>query len=728
MKAVIFAMGTHESLEPINSSGIKAMTPIFGKSGIECVFDMLKIAQVEKTYVIFDDANGIVREYCSNAKSDICAEWVHIDNAASVWEKLACEREDAIAVCDIDFYDFDIKSAMEYHKQNDCDITAIVQRGAGAFSVVTNQQNDIVDIGRTNGFADISTTMLCGIYVLSAKTAQHLADNPLSLAKPSSFGDLLKHGLKISAYHETGYMCRICDSASYLQCHVDILSGRTRLFEMGHKTLSGVFSINANLDEAEVTPPCYIGKNVRIGKGAVLTNCVICDNAVISSYAKITQSVVQNGAFVGEKAVCCQAIVCEGAAMLNSSKAYAGSVIGRGAVIGKGACVEQNVKIAANNRLDDYKTAMFDMKTEKNEILFDDDSCICGETGSEITPAVALKIGQGAALCGKKIAVGHNGTKSAQALSMALGAGALSAGADIWNVGECIGSELDFAIKLADCDFGFYVESESYTKISAFSKPACGLDAECEQKIEAAVKCGAHARTGYNNFGKVVDFASVKSLYQSRLSEKMPKGAYICFNASGRRVKELCAMLSCNPMEAKITFQISGDGRKASAFCTQTGFVSYEKLAMLCMCRMLAKGENVRVPHDFPHHAKALFEKYGMDFSKNNLADNSECEEFFTNGFLLAINAVQYLQDNDMTLEKALTLLPEFAISRRVVGIKMPTQSVFARVGAFCAEHEDITVKPTKSGKTLLMYAECEDYETASELCDICQRIIENEQ
>ncbi len=719
MKAVIFAMGTESGLSLVNGNELKAMTKIFGRTNIECVFDMLKFCGVGKAFAVFDDANGIVKEHCANISCQIDVEWVHADNTADMWGKLCDENQDIITVCDINFFDFDLKSAVEKHKQNGHDITAVIAQDTTAYSPSLNPKGNI---------SDIPKTAFSGIYIISHKVLEYFKNNSVNSVGMHDICNSPDGCFKVCAHIQTGYICKISDSASYLQCHTDILSGKTHLFEMGHKTLSGVFACDADLKDAEITPPCYIGKNVRIGKGTILTNCVICDNAVISPQAKITQSVVQNGAFVGEKAVCCQAILCEGAVMLNASKAYAGAVVGKGAVIGKGAVVEQNIKIAANKRLDDFKTAVFDIKTEKSEILFDDDGCICGETGSEISPDIAMKIGRGAALCGAKIAVGHNGTKSAQALTMAFASGALSSGADIWIVGECIGSELDLAIKLAECDCGFYIESDSYTKISAFSKPATAIDDVCEKKIESAVRNGTYSRERDDDFGKIVDFSAVKNIYASRLVETIPKAVDISFNSSGRRAKELCAALSRNTMQAQITFQISGDGRKASAFSAQTGFVSYEKLAMLCMCEKLAKGQNLRVPHDFPRHAKALFEEYGMEFSKDNLADNSECEEFFENGFLLAINTMRYLQNKDITLEKALGALPCFAISRRVVGIKLPDERVFAKVGAFCAEHEDITVKPTKSGKTLLMYAECDDYETASELCDICQRIIEDEQ
>ena len=719
MKAVIFATQTESGLSLVNGNELKAMTKIFGKTNIECVLDMLKFCGVDKAFAVFDDANGIVKEHCASISCQIDVEWVHTDNTADMWGKLCDGNRDIIAVCDINFFDFDLKSVVEKHKQNKHDITAVITQDTTAYSPSLNPKGNV---------SDIPKTAFSGIYIISHKVLEYFKNNPINPADmPNICGDL-GNQFKISVYLQTGYMCKISDSASYLQCHTDILSGKTHLFEMGHKTLSGVFVCDADLKDVEITPPCYIGKNVRIGKGAILTNCVICDNAVISPQAKVTQSVVQNGAFVGEKAVCCQAILCEGAVMLNASKAYAGAVVGKGAIIGRGAVVEQNVKIAANKRLDDFKTAVFDIKTEKSEILFDDDGCICGETGSEISPDIVMKIGRGAALCGTKIALGHNGTKSAQALAMAFASGAVSSGADIWNVGECIGSELDLAIKLAECDCGFFIESDSYTKISAYSKSATALDDERENKIELAVRSGTYSRESGGNFGKIVDFSAVKNIYASRLVEKIPKAADISFNSSGKYAKELCALLSCNAMQAQINFQISGDGRKASAFSAQTGFVSYEKLAMLCMCQKLEKGQNLRVPHDFPRHAKVLFEEYGIDFCADNFADNSECEEFFENGFLLAINTMRYLQNKDITLEKALGALPCFAISRRVVGIKLPDERVFAKVGAFCAEHEDITVKPTKSGKTLLMYAECDDYETASELCDICQRIIEDEQ
>lgn len=363
----------------------------------------------------------------------------------------------------------------------------------------------------------------------------------------------------------------------------------------------------------------------------------------------------------------------------------------------------------------------FEEKAARNFLEFDDDSCICGKTGTDITPQISARIGQALAM-GGNVVVGRNDTNAAIAITNALVSGALGAGADVWYMGSSFGAQLDYAMRLCNAKTGIFINADAYTKIYAYSQFSQKLSEAEQNRAEFAMNNDNAIKISAENFGRLNDISDIKLLYENAKCDKIADFP-IAINSSNKQIKQICSRLGINADDAKITFQISNDGRKASAISLESGFVSFEQLAMICIENMLKNGKAPYVPKGFAKSAALIFEKYNKEIQ---YCDDM-CEDFFTDGFELAFEVCKALDMQKKSLLQAKSALPKFAVAQRIVGISMPVESAVEKLRGFCESHKDISVIPAKSGKTLLLRAECAEYETAGELCDICQRILQSE-
>ena len=130
----------------------------------------------------------------------------------------------------------------------------------------------------------------------------------------------------------------------------------------------------------------------------------------------------------------------------------------------------------------------FEEKAARNFLEFDDDSCICGKTGIDITPQISARIGQALAM-GGNVVVGRNETNAAIAITNAIVSGALGAGTDVWYLGSCFGAQLDYAMKLCNAKMGIFITADAYTKIYAYFLPLIILFFIDDSREESFLRC-----------------------------------------------------------------------------------------------------------------------------------------------------------------------------------------------------------------------------------------------
>ncbi len=702
MEAVIYDMMQSLSPEPQKYPKPKALCDIFGSSCEEYIFDTLCAAKIKKAYVFLDENSQSCKESASAYADRLDIKW---NFGRCDISSLDIGQDGVLLFCQMKFYDANLQSAVDCHKSHKADITVLT------LPIQSGKQ-----LWKFNAKAHLYTPS--GIYILSKKCFDFLKSTGTLLIDEDFINSAHQHKMNICFCDNAAYANSLADTADYLRCHMDILSESARFSDRLHPIFADAHCQN-NGESVCIGQPSHIGNGVKFGKNVTVSHSVIGENVFIGDGAVVEYSVIQSGAHIAAGSRCDGALICKGATLLAGSTVCKGAAIGEGAKVGKGARVEENVRVFAKKHLEDYKVALFDIRNRDIALEFDDDSAICGETGTEIDAVAAVKIGRSLAGHKKVIVTGHSGTLSAVALEAALSSGALGGGSDVWALGECLISELFYAMKILNADYGFFVQSDSYTKIYAYSKSRTELSLTKQAEAESAIKYDLAPKMNSEHFGALHDFSSVKELYVAKLAAKHLQFP-IALTTSSHRGSQIIKSLKIDSIASKITFRISRSGTKASAFSTQTGFVSYEKLVMLCVVNMLNKGEIPKLAQNYPKSLETVFKSYSAPL----YISPEQCEDFFCNGFELALNVCDILANGSLTLEQAVAALPPFAAVQRVVGLEKPLSFTLSRLESFCANHPNITIKPTKSGKAVIMRAESGECETASELCDICQSII----
>ncbi len=79
------------------------------------------------------------------------------------------------------------------------------------------------------------------------------------------------------------------------------------------------------------------------------------------------------------------------------------SIIGANSVIGVESVVESGVRVWVNKQIASGTTISYDVKYGNGKGIIIDEDGICGDTGGEVSPIVATKLGASLVAAGKNI-------------------------------------------------------------------------------------------------------------------------------------------------------------------------------------------------------------------------------------------------------------------------------------------------------------------------------------
>lgn len=389
--------------------------------------------------------------------------------------------------------DIDLSAALEFHRNNNADATLIVKKvdDPREYGLV-NADKD----GKITGFIEKpdysqadSEFANTGIYILSERVLRMIPKNQNCDFAADIFPRMLQNGSRLFAYKADGYWCDIGDISTYLSCQADMLTGKVKC-EIKNNNIPQYPTV-------KILQPSYIGKDVTFGRDCVIgPNSVIDDCCYIGDGAKIKNSVLLEGAVVGESADVSGAIICSGASVKKKARIFERCVIGSDTVIGEMSQIKPNVKIWPEKHIADGDTVKCNIKYGDCVSKVCDGDVICGETLIDITPEFCVRLGAAAASMkkGNKLCVGYSGGKTAKFLKEAFTAGAASAGAQIWDIGESFAALCSFTQSFAGIEYGFFIESLSNTSIRMTA--CCGLpaDRKAEREFMGILQQGSHKR------------------------------------------------------------------------------------------------------------------------------------------------------------------------------------------------------------------------------------------
>ncbi len=746
MISCIFSKSNGRNLEPLTCSMPVPLLPICGKPVAEFTVDMLRRSGLFKIVISVQHKKEAVEEYFSSHQHSNFEITCNTENIP--------ESETVILISADTFYSFNLENAVRFHKNHKADITVItksINNCKNKRSVFIGADKKILSFHDNPDYTDCVSSADSGIYVMSAKlfrifeNAEEINDKLLN--------NMISENFDVYAYETIGHFRCIKNAYDYIRCQSDILCHTVNSDANGHRTLDGsIICGHYDIKKANAVHPLCIGDNVKADVGTVIDGLsYIGNNVTIGRNSYIHNCVIMDGAFIGDRVSCTGAVICRNSVILNSAEINEGCIIGEDAVIGENTSVKRNTGIWNGQNTGNNKNICYPVRYGHSSDITIDENGINGETNAVITPHTALSAGMSFGGRKRKIVVGYSGDASAYTMAQAVLCGLTATGTDVYNMGECLICENDFAVRTLDADGGMYILSDSITRIIPCLKNALPLNLKYENIIENSINHHDFCHVSCDEFGRAENAEIYKSIYLNKLKNTIPDELefQVSVNTSNPRIAEISRKIF-NSISMKkdsltsVVFHISSDSRKISAYSEISGFVFHEKLIMLCCQDLLSKGNNIKIPYGITCKIEEIALEYGRDVFRYSETDEHISQQsdilppdFINDGFILMANVLRILSERNMSLSDAVSQLPSYAGSSKFISIDRSPSDIIKKLCGSSHLPADgtvinskkgrVSIKPSRSGKSMMIYAESSKYEFAKELCDFVEKTVNDE-
>lgn len=440
MKAVIMAGGEGVRLRPLSLGGPKPMTPLLGRPVMEHILTLLKRHGITDICVTLCYRPQAVTEYFGDgARFGVrLTYWVEEEPLGTAGSVKRCMdylgREDFLVLSGDCVCDLDLGRLAAFHRARGGAATLALYSHPAPLEyglVVTDQTGRVERFVEKPSWGQVVTDRInTGIYVLSPAAMERVPEQGVCDFGKDLFPALLAEGLPLYGCPLEGYWRDMGDCGAYLDCVCDALAGKGAL-EMGlPQRAPGIWSAEPPPSGVSLSPPCWLGPEVRVEAGARLGPCAVLGRgAAVGEKAVVRQSVLLDGATVGPESDLSGAILCRNAAARRGTVLHRGSVLGENALAEEGAVLLERVKLwpgqlaPAGGRLSRSITS----GSQKGALRFDDGGVIRGVLGEELGPEALVALG-GVLGAEGQVGLGCSHTPAARMLAEAASAGIAAAG------------------------------------------------------------------------------------------------------------------------------------------------------------------------------------------------------------------------------------------------------------------------------------------------------------
>ena len=699
-------------------------------------------------------------------------------------QTFSCDNESFLVISGDALCDFDLAAAVAEHTATSAAATVITSQvedprefglviGEDGSERLGKQSKQIVGFSEKPSYLGcISDYANTGVYVLSPSVLDLVPDNvPCDFAR-DIFPRMLKNPdvFPLRCLHSNGYWCDIGDFSSYAKSQFDILSGKVKCDRsaLGAKLAEGIYSKSRIPNNVILTSPCYIGENVTFsnaGAGTVqVTSSVIGDNVNIGNNVKLRGSVILDSAFISDGATVNHAVICNNAKLLHSASVYEGSVIGESCLVGREAIVSNGAKVWNGKTIPTGASVTRDVKYGGSDAVCRvelSDKGIRGETNADITPEFCARLGAALACTisgtssAKRVAVSCEGNCASKALKYAIISGTLGAAADVFDMDCAPLPQLIYASKLLNCGIVAHIKCGIFAEITLLGNSGLALTRQGERRLEAALTRSEYKNADHTGFGRAHQIGKeFNQIYTSMLysharlkSNHKIKLNCNCSDSEYTKCLEQVFNSVSNPHGEVLVVTLSDNTSTAEFYTENSTKISYEQLMMLAAAHMMKQGSDVALPNSFTSCADFLAASYAKQihryFSCPNDSSDSKARElaakqaFLYDGAILALTVLEYLSECGQSIEDAIKAIPQFVCEKREIDINCPPQRIISRLcdgeSGGCGKgegvllgntRENVLVRSTKRGKSLVLLAQSLSSETATQLCDNAEELV----
>jgi mannose-1-phosphate guanylyltransferase/phosphomannomutase len=760
MKAIIMAGGQGTRLRPLTCSVPKPLAKLCGRPVVCYILDLLdKHGFTEAVFTLGYKGEQIEDYFETGQYKGLTLRFSREDTplgtAGCVKHAVgtACKTS-ASPVSDEPFLvisgdalcDFDLSAVMRLHKTDNAQATIITKQvdDPREYGLVISETERDGESAKVVGFSEKPSYLGCigdkantGVYILSPQVMSLIPDEGQSDFARDIFPQMLRKGMSLRSCEEQGYWCDIGDFATYSQSQFDMIAGLVGGISLGHS----------------IVGDNYIGREVSVGENTDITSSIIGDNVTIGNNVKLRNSVIGDNVYVSDGATVNDAIICAGSKLMHSASVYEGSVVGEGCLIGREAIVSNGAKIWNGRTIPPGASITRNVKygggEDRSRVEFSE-SGITGETNADITPELCTALGAALACVSARIAVSCEDNNASKAMKLAVMSGGSAAGGEVFDAGTVGLPQLICAAQALDCGVTARVKCGIFAQIEVLSDSGLPLTRLEERRFEAALNRGEYKNAERNSFGSVRAVGGFMNIYCSMLSRfaRFTSGYSVKLNCGSPEIVPVFDSI-CTKSGEMLVVTLTDGGTKAEFYTGNGGKVSYEQLTLLAVVSQMQNGFDVALPQDFAGCADFLAESCGKRIHRffrcsNDSGDGYARElaakqPFLRDGAVLALNVLEYLAQSNQSIESAVKALPQFASEWREVQINCPPQRIITML---CANRgnsaagagegvllgdagRNVRVRSARRGKSLFLLAESLSSETAAELCDSAEKLIQ---
>ena len=766
MNAVILAGGEGKRLRPLTRNTPKPMVRLFSKPLLEHTLTSLAAAGFEGAVLTLRYLPEQIRRYFGDSFSGMrlyYSEETEPRGTAGAFRdgmRYFPGEEPVFVLSGDGLFHFDYEKILAFHRSRGSALTAVCKRvrQPGEYGIFrTDGDGAVLSFSEKPGWerldGDLANT---GAYLADPDLCELIdAQGSVDFAK-DLFPRLMGGQAPFYAYEETGYWADIGEPEAFKQCVRDVLDKSTGLRLPEVK--KGVFSASPLPDgNYTLIPPVWLGKDVTLSDGAVIGPYTSLDDACfVGAGAAVRKTVAGRGVFFGEDVFASDAVFCERSSARKGARIYEGAVIGGSAVLGENAAVGSCVTVDAEKQIPRGSLVSENITEGYQPSTALEEGCISGAAFTDISVCKASAAGAafGSIYTGRYIAAACDGTNSAAAILGAVCAGAVSAGAHVWNFGGCFRAQHEFLLTYAGMNAGVFVSSGGGEIRVSFSgghalPPGRADCREFEYRMRASdfICCDAA------HCGSARDMSYLLSMYRRQLGfYKSEYHGALRFGVTGENDRVVSFVRDffgrhVNDEALRPLFIIDRDGAEISARDENDAPVSREALLALAAVLTAEEGTDIAVPWNAPLALDEAAQNAGchiVRFFDEDDALSSDAASLIgecvwaRDALFLLVRVLDAMAATGKPLSSLLSELPRFALHRRVVGVpggsdrtaavlEALRESGRSRAGAglrLSRPQGEVLLTPSDRGSRIRITAEAADSETAEELCGEIEEMI----
>lgn len=468
MKAIIMAGGEGSRLRPLTCDCPKPMMRLMDKPVMEYALGLLGrsgITEIAATLGYLPDAVtdyfGDGQDFGVNLRYYIERE--PLGTAGGVAQARDFLDETFVVLSGDGVTDLDIMEAVAFHRSRQAEATLVLKRVENPLEygvVVTEDDGRIRSFHEKPGWGDVlSDAVNTGIYILEPEILQRI---PVGTARDFGrelFPQMVQEGCKVYGYCTEAYWCDIGDLSAYLRVHFDAMDGKISLPELGKRPGGILKSPGALVDSTAILEaPCFIAAGAQVYAGAHIgPYTAVGEGAVIRPGASAKHSVLWPGAQLMRGAQARGCVLAANAMLGESAQAFEDSALGTGAAAGAHATIMPGVKLWPEKFVPDGERRDSNLVWGSRK-----DSGFSAGVLPLGAPAQATRAAQAcaAALKPREILLGRTPSAVAGALWHAVAAGLMAQGTQVVDAGVCCMPQLRHVLKGLRSDAAALVEDD----------------------------------------------------------------------------------------------------------------------------------------------------------------------------------------------------------------------------------------------------------------------------